>query len=144
RVPEELRPLVETFNAALDRLERNYRLQQEFLASAAHELKTPLTLIRGEIELGVNEMNRHELLQDVSRMGRQVQQLLHLAEASEPQNYTFTAVDPKRVAHEVVSYIERLATQQGVSLRVVVDPGSTMLRADRGALFTLLKNLLEN
>jgi signal transduction histidine kinase len=143
-VPEELRPLVENFNAALDRLERNYRLQQEFLASAAHELKTPLALIRAQIEVGVDEMSRHELLQDVSRMGRQVQQLLHLAEASEPQNYTFTAVDPKSVAHEVVSYIERLAHQQGVSLRVVVEPGSTMLRADRGALFTLLKNLLEN
>jgi two-component system sensor histidine kinase QseC len=143
-VPEELRPLVENFNAALDRLEHNYRLQQEFLASAAHELKTPLALIRAQIEVGVDEMSRHELLQDVSRMGRQVQQLLHLAEASEPQNYTFTAVDPNSVAHEVVSYIERLANQQGVSLRVIAAPDSTTLRADRGALFTLLKNLLEN
>jgi len=144
RVPEELRPLVETFNAALDRLERNYRLQQEFLASAAHELKTPLTLIRGQIELGVNEANRHELLQDVSRMGRQVQQLLHLAEASEPQNYNFTSVETKSLVREVVSYIERLADQQGVTLRTVVEPGSKLLRADHGALFTMLKNLLEN
>jgi signal transduction histidine kinase len=143
-VPSELRPLVENFNAALDRLEHNYRLQQEFLASAAHELKTPLALIRGQIELGVNEANRHDLLQDVSRMGRQVQQLLHLAEASEAQNYAFTSVDAKSLISEVVSYIERLADQQGVSLRVVVEPGSTLLRADRGALFTLLKNLLEN
>lgn len=144
RTPIELQPLVGNFNAALDRLEHNYRLQQEFLASAAHELKTPLALIRAQIEVGVDEMSRQDLLQDVSRMGRQVQQLLHLAEASEPQNYTFTAVDPKSVACEVVSYIERLANQQGVSLRVVVEPGSTLLRADRGALFTLLKNLLEN
>lgn len=143
-VPNELLPLVENFNAALDRLERNYRLQQEFLASAAHELKTPLALIRGQIEMGVDEANRRELLQDVSRMGRQVQQLLHLAEASEPQNYAFAAVDAKSVVCEVVNYIERLADQQGVSLRVVVEPGATLPRADRGALFTLLKNLLEN
>jgi len=143
-IPNELRPLVENFNAALDRLEHNYRLQQEFLASAAHELKTPLALIRGQIELGVTEANRDELLQDVSRMGRQVQQLLHLAEASEPQNYDFASVDAKSLVFEVVNYIERLADQQGVSLRVVVDQGSTLLRADRGALFTLLKNLLEN
>ena len=53
-VPSELRPLVENFNAPLDRLENNY-LQQEFLASVAHELKTPLTLIRSQIELGVDE-----------------------------------------------------------------------------------------
>jgi signal transduction histidine kinase len=144
KVPSELRPLVENFNAALDRLEHNYRLQQEFLASAAHELKTPLALIRSQIEMGVDEASRHELLQDVSHMGRQVQQLLHLAEASEPQNYAFTSVDAEGLVREVVSYIERLANQQGVSLRVFVEPGSTLLRADRGALFTLLKNLLEN
>jgi signal transduction histidine kinase len=144
RVPNELRPLVENFNAALDRLEHNYRLQQEFLTSAAHELKTPLALIRGQIEIGVDETNREELLQDVSRMGRQVQQLLHLAEASEPQNYSFDAVDSERLAHEVVGYLERLAVQQGVTLQVAVEPGSMLPRADRGAVFTLLKNLLEN
>jgi len=143
-VPNELRPLVENFNAALDRLEHNYRLQQEFLASAAHELKTPLTLIRGQIEAGVDATNRDDLLQDVSRMGRQVQQLLHLAEASEPQNYAFASVDASGLIDEVVHYIERLADQHGVRLRVVVEPGSTLVRADRGALFTLLKNLLEN
>jgi signal transduction histidine kinase len=143
-VPTELRPLVENFNAALDRLEHNYRLQQEFLTSAAHELKTPLALIRGQIELGIDEASRHDLLQDIERMGRQVQQLLHLAEASEPQNYSLANIDATSVVYEVVNYLERLADQQGVRLRVVADPGSTLLRADRGALFTLLKNLLEN
>jgi signal transduction histidine kinase len=143
-VPNELRPLVENFNAALDRLEHSYRLQQEFLAAAAHELKTPLALIRSQIEVGVDATNRGDLLQDVLRMGRQVQQLLHLAEASEPQNYAFAPVDVESLVLEVVNYLQRLANQQGVSLRVIVDPGSTLPRADRGALFTLLKNLLEN
>jgi two-component system, OmpR family, sensor histidine kinase QseC len=77
-------------------------------------------------------------------MGRQVQQLLHLAEASEPQNYAFASVDASSLVREVVSYIEQLADQRGVRLRVDVEPGSPLLRADRGALFTLLKNLLEN
>ncbi len=143
-VPRELQPLVENFNAALDRLEHNYRLQQEFLASAAHELKTPLALIRSQIEMGVDETSRRDLLHDVSRMGRQVQQLLHLAEASEPQNYTFATVDARGLVYEVVNYLERLADQQGVNLEIAAEPGSKLLRADRGALFTLLKNLLEN
>jgi signal transduction histidine kinase len=143
-VPTEIKPLVDSFNRVLERLEQGYRIQQEFLATAAHELKTPLALIRAQIELGLDEGSRHDLLQDVSHMGRQVQQLLHLAEASEPQNYAFTSVDVGSLVCEVVSYIERLADQQRVSLRVVVEPGSTLLRADRGALFTLLKNLLEN
>lgn len=144
RIPSELRPLVENFNAALDRLEHNYRLQQDFLASAAHELKTPLALIRGQIELGIDEVNREDLLQDVTRMGRQVQQLLHLAEAREPGNYVFSTVDITSLVSEVARYIKRLAEQQGVNLRVLVEPGMRLQRADRGALFTLLKNLLEN
>lgn len=144
RVPTEIEPLVDSFNRALERLEYGYRVQQEFLATAAHELKTPLTLIRSQIELGVDEGNRSELLQDVSHMGRQVQQLLHLAEASESQNYEFTPVDAESLAFEVMNYLERLANQQGVRLQAVVEPGLTILHADRGALFTLLKNLLEN
>jgi two-component system sensor histidine kinase QseC len=143
-VPNELRPLVENFNSALDRLEHNYRLQQEFLASAAHELKTPLALIRAQIEVGVDETSRKDLLQDVELMGRQVQQLLHLAEASEPQNYAFATVDAGSLISEVVSYLGRLAHQHGVSVQVSVEAGAMPLRADRGALFTLLKNLLEN
>jgi signal transduction histidine kinase len=143
-VPNELRPLVENFNAALDRLEHNYRLQQEFLTSAAHELKTPLALIRAQIEVGVTDASRDDLMRDISRMGRQVQQLLHLAEASEIQNYTFATTDARSLVLEVVNYLERLAQQQGVSLRVVGEPGGIPVRADRGALFTLLKNLIEN
>jgi signal transduction histidine kinase len=77
-------------------------------------------------------------------MGRQVQQLLHLAEASESQNYAFAPVDTRALIGEVVSYMERLADRQDVTLRVEVAPGATLPRADRGALFTLLKNLLEN
>jgi signal transduction histidine kinase len=121
KLPDELRPLVENFNGALDRLEHNYRLQRDFLASAAHELKTPLALIRAQIEMGVDETNRNELMRDVSRMGRQVQQLLHLAEASEPLSYSFASVDLESLVHEAASYMERLADQQGVSLRVIVD-----------------------
>jgi signal transduction histidine kinase len=143
-VPTELEPLVDSFNRALERLEQGYRVQQEFLATAAHELKTPLTLIRGQIELGVDEGNRQMLLRDVSHMGRQVQQLLHLAEASESQNYDFASVDAGSVAFEVADYLERLARRQGVGVQVDVEPRIPMLRADRGALVTLLKNLLEN
>ncbi len=144
KVPTEIEPLVDSFNRALERLEQGYRIQQEFLATAAHELKTPLTLIRGQIELGVTEESRAALLRDVSHMGRQVQQLLHLAEASEQQNYEFTLVDAESLMFDVMNYLERLADQHGVSLQVAVEPGLMLPRTDRGALFTLLKNLLEN
>jgi signal transduction histidine kinase len=143
-VPAEISPLVDSFNRVLDRLERGYRAQQDFLATAAHELKTPLALIRAQVELSADTPGRAELLQDVEHMSRQVQQLLHLAEASEVQNYQIDTVDVRAVAEEAAQYLQRMA--QATDVRVVLSDPSTTVQwpADRGALFTLLKNLLEN
>ncbi|AJD48738.1 histidine kinase, Classic [Isoalcanivorax pacificus W11-5] len=143
-VPTEIAPLVESFNRVLDRLEQGYRTQQAFLASAAHELKTPLALIRAQIELMEGGEDRRALLNDVQHMTRQVQQLLQLAETSERYNYHFTEVDVAEVAREAVAYLQRMADSGAVSLQAPGHSVSVPWLADRSALFTLLKNLLEN
>ena len=143
-VPTELTPLVNSFNQALERLEYGYRVQQEFLATAAHELKTPLALIRAQLELMPDTEQRNWLLHDVRYMSRQVQQLLLLAEASERLNYKFIKVDVTEIAAEVVAYLQRMADNEQVKLRLERHIASLILQADKGALFTLLKNLLEN
>lgn len=145
RLPTELRPLIDAFNQALQRLETGFKVQQEFLATAAHELKTPLALIRGQLEM--DELGPREkamLLQDVDRMSRQVQQLLHLAEVSESRNFIFAPVGVADVVTEAVDYLSRLASRKQVQLQVGADPAVAPLQADSGALFILLKNLLEN
>ena len=142
--PIEIRPMVQAFNQALDRLEHGFRTQQEFLASAAHELKTPLALIRVQVEMGDDDERRRFLLQDVDRMARQVQQLLMLAEVSEPQNYRIAPIDPHPTVQEAFDFMARVAERYGVHLGLRVDDDVRQWAADRGALFTLLKNLLEN
>lgn len=144
-IPAEIAPLVDSFNHALERLERGYRLQQEFLAHAAHELKTPLALIRGQVELLEEGRNdREALLSDVEYMTRQVQQLLLLAEASEAHNYQFSVVRMQDIAHEASTYLQRMAEAADVHLTVLAADQEVTWKADRGACFTLLKNLLEN
>jgi signal transduction histidine kinase len=143
-VPREIAPFVASFNRVLDRLERGYRIQQEFLATAAHELKTPLALIRAQVELSPASTDRDMLLQDVEHMSRQVQQLLLLAEVSEPQNYRPTTVDMHEVVREAAGYLERMAGAAQVRLDLPAQSAAVRWQADRGALFTLLKNLLEN
>jgi signal transduction histidine kinase len=143
-VPTEIAPLVNSFNQALDRLESGYRVQQVFLATAAHELKTPLSLIRAQLELMQETDERNWLLHDVQYMSHQVQQLLLLAEASEPQNYKFITVDLQQEVAEAIAYLERMAETAQVQLNLVIHKSDISLRADKGALFTLLKNLLEN
>lgn len=142
--PRELRPLIEAFNAALDRLQGGFRTQQEFLSNAAHELKTPLALIRAQVELVEPGAWRDQVLDDIDRVARQVQQLLLLAEASEQRNYRVEAIDPTPALREVFEFMERVAARHDVTLGLHVNPSLRFWRADRGALFTLLKNLLEN
>ena len=142
--PAEIQPLVEAFNQALDRLQHGFEAQQRFLASAAHELKTPLALIRGQVELDRAMEHRGHLLGDIDRMARQVQQLLLLAETSEPLNYQVSAVDPRPVLQEVCDVMARVADRRSVLLDLRIEADLQTWRADRGALFTLLKNLLEN
>ena len=143
-VPRELVLLVDSFNLVLDRMEHGYRTQQEFLSTAAHELKTPLALIRAQVELNPPSAESGMLLQDVEHMSRQVQQLLLLAEASEVQNYRPTTVDMHEVVHQAADYLHRMADTAHVRLELPPQTAAVRWLADRGALFTLVKNLLEN
>jgi two-component system sensor histidine kinase QseC len=142
-MPKELVPLIDAFNKALDRLERGFRLQQEFLATVAHELKTPLALIRGQIELD-GLADRQLLLKDVDRMARQVHQLLHLTEVSDRENFVFEQLDVDEVVQNVVEHLGRLANRSVVYIVHNSPPRKILVTADSGALFVLVKNLLEN
>lgn len=144
KVPHEIAPFVDSFNRVLERLEEGYRNQREFLSTAAHELKTPLALIRAQVELIARSAQSGMLLQDVEHMSRHVQQLLHLAEASEVQNYKMILVSMDDLVAEAVNYLRRMADAADVRLEIPWKHGGRAWLADRGALFTLLKNLLEN
>jgi signal transduction histidine kinase len=114
------------------------------LATAAHELKTPLALIRAQVELIEDGVDRDFLLDDVNHMTRQVQQLLLLAEASEVQNYSFARVDLCEATGEAIAYLQRMAGSAEVKLTLHGENSGARWQADRGAFFTLMKNLLEN
>jgi two-component system, OmpR family, sensor histidine kinase QseC len=102
-----------------------------------------LSLIRAQIDMD-GTADRQALLQDIDRMARQVNQLLHLAEASETQNYVFEPVDVAALAEDVCDYLQRLAERHGVYVDIRHDPQAPPVEADRGALFMLLKNIVEN
>jgi signal transduction histidine kinase len=142
-LPVEFLPVVEAFNLTLERLEKGYRVQRAFLASAAHELKTPLAVMRAQIELN-STPDRDALLHDVDFMARQVNQLLHLAEASEAHNFSFEPVDISVAAEDTVDYLKALAERRAVYVDVRSVAPSVFVQADRGAVFMLLKNLVEN
>ena len=142
-LPTEFLPVVTAFNLTLDRLEKGYLVQRAFLADAAHELKTPLALIRAQFDME-GTTDREVLLEDIDRIARQVNQLLHLAEASETQNYAFESVHVEELAEDVADYLRRLAERHRVYVEIRCAPATPPVEADRGALFMLIKNLMEN
>jgi signal transduction histidine kinase len=144
RVPVEFAPVIDAFNLALDRLENGFRVQQSFLESTAHELKTPLALLRAQLEMeGTGD--RQLLLRDVDHIARQVHQLLHLAEVSEGRNYVVQATDVASVADDVVNYLRRLAERRTVYVDLCcASPKDIYVQADAAALHMLLKNVIEN
>ena len=142
-VPKEIAPLIESFNSALERLERGYRIQQDFLATAAHELKTPIALMRGEIEME-SPANRTTLLKDLDHMSRQVHQLLHLAEVSDDGNFSVSPLDAVRVVEDAIDFLSRLTQARNLVVDLQRPPGTVSIDADSGALFVLVRNLVEN
>ncbi|KAG8150144.1 sensor histidine kinase [Burkholderia catarinensis] len=143
-IPSEIKPLIDAFNDALARLENGFVVQQQFLAAAAHELQTPLTLVRGQIELQPEIRHKALLLREIDLMARQVKQLLHLAEVSEAQNFSFGDVSSVEVARDVVGLLADKADAKQVKLHIEARDSLPSVRADGGALFILLKNILEN
>ncbi len=144
-MPAEIRPLVHAFNGVLERLEESFQQQERFIANAAHELKTPLALARARIEAGLeDESTRARLLQDLDTMSRQVQQLLQLAQVADPQAMRLGTVRPLDVARAVLDHLAFKAQRADVTLHLQEPDCEVQIEADAGALFILIKNLVEN
>lgn len=86
---DDIALLAETFNAMLDRLERAFAAQRQFVDDAGHELRTPITIVRGHLELmGEDPAEQRETIRlvtdELDRMSRIVEDLLLLAKAERP------------------------------------------------------------
>ena len=96
---DDITALTRTVNGMLDRLEEAFTGQRQFLDDAGHELKTPLTVLRGHLELldvgSPSEIaeTRELLLDEVDRMSRLVGELILLAKSDRPDFVTRRRVD---------------------------------------------------
>ncbi|MER5298555.1 ATP-binding protein [Streptomyces lasiicapitis] len=97
---DDIAALADTFNGMLDRLERAFAAQREFVDDAGHELRTPITIVRGHLELmGDDPSEREETVRlvtdELDRMSRIVEDLLLLAKAERPD---FIRPEPVQLA----------------------------------------------
>ena len=148
---DELFFLAATFNDMIARLEHMLESQRRLLADTSHELRNPITIIRGNLALlrreSVPEPSRREAIveaeDEAARMGRLVGDLLLLAraDAGEAPSFQRERVDLGELANEVVDQARHVAGER--RLNVVVEGRCTVL-GDRDRLKQLLANLVEN
>jgi signal transduction histidine kinase len=143
-LPGEVRPLVHAINAALDRLEQGFKTQRDFTADAAHELRTPLAILRTNIDLIPDQDVAKALRQDIDMMSRLVDQLLNFAELETLVIRPDEVADLHAVCAEVASYMAPLAVKQNKSLAVLDCPGRVLIRGNPEVLGQAVRNLVEN
>jgi signal transduction histidine kinase len=155
QLPSEILPLVTAVNQALDRLEDGFRVQRQFTADAAHQLRTPLAILRTRIEtLGDSgdgflggRVGTQELHADIEGMSRIVSQLLEIAELDTLVLDPSETADLRAVCAEVVGSIApyALARQKDIALKgtsdcVRIHGNAEMLQR---AIFNLAENAIK-
>lgn len=139
-VPREIAPLVHAVNEALHRLDEGYEHQQRFIASAAHELRTPIAILLSRIETADSGAIR-ALAPDVQRLATMTEQLLDLARLE--RDRTDAGIDLAALARRVVGNLAPLVISGGHSIEVQVLQPETCI-GDAGALERVLTNLVQN
>lgn len=142
---DEIAELARTFNAMLDRLESAYSTQRRFIDDAGHELWTPITIIRGHLEVMGDDpaeraATREIVLDELDRMSRMVDDLLVLARAGQPDFVVVEPVDLAGLTEELVRKADALTGRTWATDATA----SGTLPADRQRLVQAVMNLVRN
>jgi two-component system, OmpR family, sensor kinase len=145
RGSDDVAALGRTFNTMLDRLERAFADQRDFIDDAGHELRTPITIVRGHLELMRDDpddlaVTRRLVQDELGRMQRMVDDLLVLAKSGRPDFLRPSAVDLADLTVETLAKARPLA-DRAWRLDEVAE---TAVRADGQRLAQALLQLVSN
>ncbi len=148
----ELSPFVAALDDMLTRLDDAMRRQRQFIADAAHELRTPVAIVKSTLQTTSlqprtateYEESIEETLQDIGRLERLIEQLLSLASLEESdQRNKLSDVHLGALLAETVGMFEARAAQRGSRI-LFPNPPAIRLKGDEGQLRQLFGNLIDN
>ncbi len=142
---DEAAEMGRSFNAMLDRLEAVFQSQRAFVQDASHELRDPLTICSGHLELLSDDAEERRrtvalVIDELDRMGRIVDDLQVLADAEQPDFLQPTSIDLDTFTHELSAKAGALASRKW---RLDASDHGSML-ADRHRLTEAIMNLAHN
>lgn len=149
---DEIRRLAETFNEMLDRLEKTFTSQRRFIEDLAHELKTPLSVLKGELEVTLKKLRTpreyestlSSSLEEANKIIKIVEDLLMLAwYDSNMIPFEMTPLDIGLLFHDALEDIKILAEQKNIDLHLT-SQGKAIVYGDGDKLKLLFFNILDN
>jgi len=153
KVKDEISRLIETFNEMISRLDQSFRQMKQFSSDASHELKTPLTILKGEVEVMLRkertsqeyEQTLRSNLEEINRMSQIVEDLLNLSKADTGEiRLNKEDVNLTEILNEVVVQMERLAKTKKLHLSATNHHQDIHIFGDALRLRELFINLIEN
>jgi two-component system OmpR family sensor kinase/two-component system sensor histidine kinase QseC len=150
-LPREIEPLVGELNRLLARLQGAFAAQRDFISDAAHELRSPLTALRLQLQLLERAPHEAARLEALSQLGAAIERAIHLVEQlltlarSEPQTAgaPLQQTDLAAAAALGLADTNALASARRTDLSLEAEPGM-LIRGDADALRTLVRNLADN
>jgi heavy metal sensor kinase len=150
---DELARLAETFNEMISRLDVAFERERRFTDDAAHELKTPLAVLRSDIEVTLRRERPPEeyrrvlesCLEEIVRLNKLVEDLLTLSRSDTGRlTLELAPLRLDQLCREVCEYISPLAIERGLRLEVFDLAEPTIIMGDTKRLRQLLVNLIDN
>lgn len=151
--PVEIQPLLSAMNSLMARVRNVVTMQQQFIADASHQLRTPIAGLQTQAELALREQNTtkiHEaltmILSSASRLSHLLIRLLSLASVdhSASDDSSFKPTDLKALATEVTSQLVSLARQKQIDLGLEIQVQQANIMGDALMLREMLTNLIDN
>jgi len=149
---DEIGELVNTFNLMISRLEGSFQQVKQFSSDVSHELKTPLTILKGEIEVMLlktrsvqeHEMGLQSLLEEVNKLQNIINDLLLISSLeSKTFNLVFSNINLNECIMEAFDMVYKLANAKEQKLEIVQLP-ACQIKGDGNLLIRLFCNLIEN
>ena len=153
KVKDEISRLIETFNEMISRLDQSFHQIKQFSSDASHELKTPLTILKGEVEVALRkertsqeyEQILRSNLEEINRMSKIVDNLLLLARTETGEIQLFKEeVNLSQIVSEVVTQLTKFARAKDLQIVATNHSEDIHLYGDALRIRQLLLNLIEN
>lgn len=143
-LPREVAPFVETINSLLDRLEDGLRHQRRFTANAAHELRTPVAILRARVDGMSDGPIKQSLSADCQRLAVLVDQLLSAARLEQREVEVDEDVDLIVLLRDLVADCAPMAIRSGRTIELLCGLEDATVRGNGRALRSAIANLIDN